>query len=323
MNGVVRRGWLALVMSACLVALVCPWVARADDGPPTPIGWPQLGLTGRVELLGANEPTEVNLPVPQGVSPGIVTGTIGPAVLATGRVDVTDGHGVALAASRFPARPPPSRSSSRRTDPDSPSRTAAPRRRYWSSPGRATRSCVRSTCSPTAATAFRRPRRRPSPPRTGVAPQRLTPCPSPTSARRPRPRYWASVPCSSVSTPRPSGGSGQRREGAPAGEVDPRHQCRRLAADPLRQRRARLGGAGSIGQGRPDRRRPGERDQLQCRPGTGGSLRPAPGLHRRPGPHDLSRGLRLDHHGLPGRHRAQRIRRAANGFHTGVRRRTR
>ena len=102
MNGVVRRGWLALVMSACLVALVCPWVARADDGPPTPIGWPQLGLTGRVELLGANEPTEVNLPVPQGVSPGIVTGTIGPAVLATGRVDVTDGRGVVLGSIPIP-----------------------------------------------------------------------------------------------------------------------------------------------------------------------------------------------------------------------------
>ena len=102
MNGVVRRGWLALVLSACLVVLVCPSVARADDGPPVPIGWPQLGLAGRVELLGSNEPIEVSLPVPQGVSPGVVTGTIGPAVLATGRVDVTDARGVVLGSIPIP-----------------------------------------------------------------------------------------------------------------------------------------------------------------------------------------------------------------------------
>jgi hypothetical protein len=81
-----------VVASACVALLVSPSVptARADETPA--IGWTQLGLASRIELQGSNEPTEVAVPVPEGVAPAVLTGTIGPVVKATGRVDVLDGR---------------------------------------------------------------------------------------------------------------------------------------------------------------------------------------------------------------------------------------
>ncbi|MCW2512489.1 MAG: hypothetical protein JWR11_1531 [Mycobacterium sp.] len=77
-------------------------VARADDEASPAIGWTQLGLSDRLELLGANEPAEVGVPVPQGVSPTVVTGVIGPVVKAAGRVDVSDARGVVLGSIPIP-----------------------------------------------------------------------------------------------------------------------------------------------------------------------------------------------------------------------------
>jgi hypothetical protein len=89
---------------ACVAILAIPSasVARADDEASPAIGWTQLGLSDRLELLGANEPAEVGVPVPQGVSPTVLTGVIGPVVKAAGRVDVSDARGVVLGSIPIP-----------------------------------------------------------------------------------------------------------------------------------------------------------------------------------------------------------------------------
>lgn len=104
MKGIVRRLCHVVVAAACIAALVPPsaWTARADDGAPPAIGWTQLGLASRLQLLGSNEPAEVGVPVPQGLSPTLLTGVIGPAIKATGRVDVIDGRGVVLGSVPVP-----------------------------------------------------------------------------------------------------------------------------------------------------------------------------------------------------------------------------
>lgn len=104
MNRLVRRLFHLVVAAAVAVILVSPAAApaRADDGVSPAIGWTQLGLSSRLDLSGSNEPSEVSLPVPEGVSPSIVTGTIGPAVRAAGRVDVLDGRGVVLGSIPIP-----------------------------------------------------------------------------------------------------------------------------------------------------------------------------------------------------------------------------
>jgi hypothetical protein len=103
-NGLVRRWCHVVIASALVTVLVSPAasIARADDGVSPAVSWTQLGLSSRVDLVGSDEKTEVGMPVPQGISPTILTGTIGPAIKATGRVDVIDGRGVALGSIPIP-----------------------------------------------------------------------------------------------------------------------------------------------------------------------------------------------------------------------------
>lgn len=73
-----------------------------ERGATPPIGWAQLGMADRMELIGANQPAESAIPVPDGVGPGTLIGRIGSVVnLDGGRVDVVDGRGTVLGS--FPA----------------------------------------------------------------------------------------------------------------------------------------------------------------------------------------------------------------------------
>ena len=85
------------------------WLATADPGlaepvpalpgPVTtpPIAWTQLGLSDRVDMLGSDQLIDTDIPVPPGVVPGQLLGTIGSvANTVDGRVDIIDGLGVAM-----------------------------------------------------------------------------------------------------------------------------------------------------------------------------------------------------------------------------------
>lgn len=73
----------------------------ADSGQP--IGWPALGRSDRLDILGADQSVDTDIPVPPGVTPGILTGLIGSVVnTAAGRVDVHDGRGVLLGSIPVP-----------------------------------------------------------------------------------------------------------------------------------------------------------------------------------------------------------------------------
>jgi hypothetical protein len=76
--------------------------AVRDQGATPPIGWAQLGMADRMELIGTNQFAETAIPVPDGVGPGTLTGRIGSVVnVADGRVEVVDGRGTVLGS--FPA----------------------------------------------------------------------------------------------------------------------------------------------------------------------------------------------------------------------------
>lgn len=69
-----------------------------------PIPWLQLGLSDRVTMLGSDQFFDTEIPVPPGVIPGQLLGTIGSVVNAVdGRVDIIDGRGVALGSIPAPA----------------------------------------------------------------------------------------------------------------------------------------------------------------------------------------------------------------------------
>lgn len=102
----------ALAVTASLAVLpgVSPAAAEpyveAVAGPSvTPaIGWAQLGLSDRMDIIGANLPADVSVPVPNGVTPTLLTGEVGSIVNVTdGRVDVIDGRGVVLGVIPLPA----------------------------------------------------------------------------------------------------------------------------------------------------------------------------------------------------------------------------
>ncbi|BBX10218.1 hypothetical protein MAIC_50210 [Mycolicibacterium aichiense] len=72
--------------------------------PPRLIGWPQLGLPDRIDLLGANQPSETAIPVPAGTVPTTLSGVIGAVVnVVSGRVDVLDDRGMVLGTIPVPA----------------------------------------------------------------------------------------------------------------------------------------------------------------------------------------------------------------------------
>lgn len=83
--------------------------------PPRLIGWPQLGLPDRIDLLGANQPSETAVPVPAGTVPTVLSGIVGAVVnVVSGRVDVLDDRGMVLGTIRCRPmrRPYPSKSTS-------------------------------------------------------------------------------------------------------------------------------------------------------------------------------------------------------------------
>lgn len=78
--------------------------AVLDTRATPPIGWAQLGMSDRMELIGANQPAETAIPVPDGVGPGTLSGRIGSVVnVADGRVEVIDGRGIVLGSFRAPS----------------------------------------------------------------------------------------------------------------------------------------------------------------------------------------------------------------------------
>lgn len=103
----------ALVALLTVPAIASFALANADPGtdvtsdPGTNVvGWNQLGLTNRIELLGYNQPSDDAVPVPQGVTPAVVTGQIGSVVnVTTGRVDVYDARGILLGTIPVPVGP--------------------------------------------------------------------------------------------------------------------------------------------------------------------------------------------------------------------------
>lgn len=78
-------------------------VASTESAPPPLIGWPQLGLPDRIDLLGANQPSETAIPVPSGTAPATLSGVIGAIVnVINGRVDVLDDRGMVLGSIAVP-----------------------------------------------------------------------------------------------------------------------------------------------------------------------------------------------------------------------------
>lgn len=84
------------------VPLSAPAFAAPGTSSPA-IGWSQLGLSNQIQLLGANQPTDIEMPVPAGVTPARLSGQIGSVVNTTGRIDVLDARGVLIANIPIPA----------------------------------------------------------------------------------------------------------------------------------------------------------------------------------------------------------------------------
>lgn len=95
---------LSLVMVATAPSATA--VPGTDAGSPVnspAVGWPQLGLPDRVDIVGSDEAVDTDIPVPPGVVPDRLVGTIGSVVNAVdGRVDVLDGRGANLGSIRAP-----------------------------------------------------------------------------------------------------------------------------------------------------------------------------------------------------------------------------
>ncbi|MGV0993326.1 MAG: hypothetical protein ACOYB7_13860 [Mycobacterium sp.] len=79
-------------------------IAPPPGPPPPPIAWPLLGRPDRLDILGSDQPVDTDIPIPPGVTPGVLTGQIGSVVnIVGGRIDVRDGRGVILGS--IPAPP--------------------------------------------------------------------------------------------------------------------------------------------------------------------------------------------------------------------------
>jgi len=82
-------------------------VAATTPEPTRLIGWPELGLPDRIDLLGTNQPSETAIPIPIGTAPTILTGVIGSIVnVVGGRVDVLDDRGLVLGTIPVPPDAP-------------------------------------------------------------------------------------------------------------------------------------------------------------------------------------------------------------------------
>jgi hypothetical protein len=81
-----------------------PGEVTPPPDPAPPIAWSALGRSDRIDILGADEAVDADIPVPQGVSPGLLIGQIGSvANTVDGRVDVLDQRGVVLGSITAPA----------------------------------------------------------------------------------------------------------------------------------------------------------------------------------------------------------------------------
>ncbi len=111
MTKVIRALMVMLAYATLVTSLGCQSPLAAADpgstvaGPGTtpPIAWTQLGRSDRVDILGSDQLVDTDIPVPQGVTPGQLTGQLGGVVnVVDGRVDVLDGRGVVLASIPVP-----------------------------------------------------------------------------------------------------------------------------------------------------------------------------------------------------------------------------
>lgn len=75
--------------------------SASASGPP--VAWPQLGRSDHLDIVGSDQTVGTDIPVPTGLTPGVLTGQVGSVVNTTGgRVDVVDGRGVLLASIPVP-----------------------------------------------------------------------------------------------------------------------------------------------------------------------------------------------------------------------------
>ncbi|MET0899697.1 MAG: hypothetical protein ABWY45_17450 [Mycobacterium sp.] len=103
-------GVLALTAGLTLpqvpTAHAAPGTTSAENSAPgtsPAISWTQLGFSNQIELVGANQPSDIGMPVPQGVAPVRLTGLIGSIVNTTGRVDILAEQGALIASIPIPA----------------------------------------------------------------------------------------------------------------------------------------------------------------------------------------------------------------------------
>ena len=83
--------------------VIAPSPPPSPGPPPPPIAWPLLGRPDRVDILGSDQSVDTGIPVPAGVTPGVLTGQIGSVVnVIAGRIDVRDGRGVILGSIPVP-----------------------------------------------------------------------------------------------------------------------------------------------------------------------------------------------------------------------------
>lgn len=93
------------VLQAGPVASAEPYVSAITEPNVTPaIGWTQLGLPERLDLIGSNQSIDTSVPVPEGIGPSLLTGQIGSVVnVVDGRIDVLDARGIVLGNIFVPA----------------------------------------------------------------------------------------------------------------------------------------------------------------------------------------------------------------------------
>ncbi|OBF13017.1 hypothetical protein [Mycobacterium sp. ACS4331] len=92
----------ALTVAVMAVANAASAAAEPEENPG--IGWRQLGLPDRIDIVGSDQPNDVAVPVPPGVVPTVLTGFIGSVVnVVAGRVDVVDAAGTVLGGIVVPA----------------------------------------------------------------------------------------------------------------------------------------------------------------------------------------------------------------------------
>ncbi len=104
---------VVLVLSGFIAVSAHP-EARGDPGDPgtpapapdsaPPVAWSQLGRSDRLDIVGSDQSVDTDIPVPPGVTLGVLTGEIGSVVdVVDGRIDVLDGQGGLLGTVPVPA----------------------------------------------------------------------------------------------------------------------------------------------------------------------------------------------------------------------------